>query len=300
MSLRHVHQRAGERGFVTTSHVTEAGVAASSFTTHAAAIGWSPRFWRVWVPAGVVLEYPRLCAAAVASIGGDVMVTGATALYLDGLVPQPPRSIELLLPHARHVAPRTGTCLHRTVTFDQVRGHHRGELVLPPTSRALADHAAHVCVNDMCRDIATALRMRRCSMTGIRRELDARKRFPGRATLRQAHGLLTGEIVHSTGERLARRLLRGAGMRFGNKPLSVEVDGRLTAEIDIPFERIRYGVEIDGPHHLLPNVAAADRARDRTLERAGWTIDRFYWFEVEERASYFVAEVQRRLASLTR
>lgn len=300
MSLRDVHQRAGERGFVTTSDVIEAGVASTSFTTHAAAIGWSPRFWRVWVPTGAVLGYAQLCAAAVASIGGDVMTTGATALYLDGVLPQPPVSVEVLLPTARHVAPRGGVCPHRTVAFEQLRGHHRGELVLPPTSRALADHAAHACVNDMCRDIATALRIRRCSMSGIRAELDARKRFPGRATLRQAHGLLLGEIVHSAPERLARRLLRGAGMKFGHKPLSVEVDGRLTAEIDIPFDRIRYGVEIDGPHHLLPNVAAADRARDRKLERVGWTIDRFYWFEVEDRPAYFVAEVQRRLASLGR
>lgn len=137
-------------------------------------------------------------------------------------------------------------------------------------------------------------------MRGLLGEIDARKRYPGRANLRRAYGLLTGEIVHSGSERLARRLLRGADLSFGAKPLPIEVAGRLIAEIDIPFAPHRYGVEVDGPHHLLPNVAAADRARDRTLEQVGWKIDRFYWFEVEERAAYFVAEVQRALARRAR
>lgn len=298
MALREVHQRAGERGFVTTADLTEAEVASSSFSTHAAAIGWTSKFWRVWVPTGAVLDHTRLCAAAVASVGEEVVVTGASALYLDGVLSNPPATVELLLDTGRHLASREGVCLHRTVTFAKVRRHNRGDLVLASASRALADHAAHTVVNDMCRDIATALRTRQCSMAGIRAELVARKRFPGRATLRRAYGLLSGEIVHSAGERQARRHLTAAGMAPGSKPLPVEVDGRLIAEIDIPFESLHYGVEIDGPHHLLPEVAAADRARDRRLERAGWTIDRFYWFEVEERPAYVVAEVQRRVARL--
>lgn len=286
---------AGTRGFVTTTNVAEAGVASSSFTTHAAAIGWTPRHWRVWVPAGVALDYPRRCAAAAASVGSDVLVTGSSALYLDGVLAQPPPSVELLLPTGRHVAPRDGVCIHRTVTFDGLRRHNRGELVLPPASRSLADLAAHSGLNDLCLGIATALRTRQCTLAAIGRELDARKRFPGRARLRRAHGLLLGEIVHSADERLARRLLRAAGMRPASKPLPVEINGRLVAEIDIPFPKILYGVEVDGPHHLLAHVAAADRARDRKLQKVGWTIDRFYWFEIEERASYFVAEVRRQL-----
>jgi very-short-patch-repair endonuclease len=84
------------------------------------------------------------------------------------------------------------------------------------------------------------------------------------------------------------------------QPLTVESNNRIVAEIDIPFVQVRYGVEIDGPHHLLPNVAAADRTRDRALHRLGWVIDRFFWFEVEDRPRWFVTQVQRRLEERAR
>ena len=78
----------------------------------------------------------------------------------------------------------------------------------------------------------------------------------------------------------------------------VLIDGAPHAEIDIPFERRRYGVEVDGPHHLLPDVAAADRQRDRKLEHVHWKIDRFLWFEIEDRGQWFVQQVSRRLQRL--
>ena len=86
-------------------------------------------------------------------------------------------------------------------------------------------------------------------------------------------------------------LLRGFSRHYG-------VVGRL-AEVDIPFFELCYGVEIDGPHHLLPEQAAKDRARDRMLARTcGWSIDRYLWFELEDDPERFVREVQARLREL--
>lgn len=76
----------------------------------------------------------------------------------------------------------------------------------------------------------------------------------------------------------------------------MEHDNRLIGEIDIAYPDILHGVEIDGPHHLLADVAAADRIRDRELNRLGWQIDRFFWFELDERPDWFVAEIKRRIA----
>jgi very-short-patch-repair endonuclease len=74
---------------------------------------------------------------------------------------------------------------------------------------------------------------------------------------------------------------------------------RNVAEIDIPFLDLLYGVEIDGPPHLLPEVAARDRKRDRMLRRdCGIDIDRYLWFELEEEPARFVREVTTRLRDL--
>ena len=299
MGLVDIHRRGGEQGFVTRAEIDRAEVASSTFTGHARRLGWDPKFWRVWVPTGRALSHLELCLAAVASIGGDAIVTGASALVIDQVLTEPRPTAELLLPARRHVAARDDVCIHRTTNFSDVRTHHGSNLQLASVARAFADHAWHSTVDDLCRDIATAVRLRRCSLPGIGRELSQRKRFPGRANLRTAHGLLTGELTHSDSERVARTKLRAAGLAFHSRPLAVEDGGRLIAEIDIPFAEIMYGVEVDGPHHLFPDQAAADRARDRVLESLGWTIDRFFWFEVEQRATQFVAQVLRRVEQLS-
>lgn len=297
MAIDEVHRRAGAKGFVTLHDVRASGVHPRTFYRHAGQIGWVSRYRGLWVGTGE-LDPRELIAAAVAASGGDVLVTGASALFLAGVLNRAPEQVELLVPAARRLASKDGICLHRTTTYEAVRYQHRGAVRAAAVPRAFADAAAHACVNQLCRDIATAVRLRCCSLARIQRELRVRQRFPGSGRLRRAHALLSGELVHSGGERLGRRLLRAEGFRPHSRPLAVEVRGRPIAEIDIPFPSILYGVEVDGPHHLLPDVAAADRARDRTLDRQGWVIDRFYWFELEERPAWFVTEVTRRLRQL--
>ena len=294
MGLDDVHRGAGERGFVTRHDVRTAGVPSSSFTAHARTIGWAPRHRALWVPTGLTLSHEQVLHAAVTSIDGRVLVTGASALFLDGVLDRPPERAELLVDAARTPAARDGVCLHRTTTFAGVRGRNRGPLQLAETARAFADLAAHATVDELCLAIAAALRTRRCTLDALERELARRKRFPGRANLRLALALMRGEVTHSGNERLARRLLRRAGMVPLPRPLTVLLIGAPAAEIDIPFPDIHYGVEADGPHHLVPSVATADRQRDRRLRREGWEIDRFWWYEIEQRQTWLVQEVSKR------
>lgn len=298
MGLGEVHRTAGRKAFVTTDDVRGAGVRPQTFRRHARSLFWEPRHRGLWIPPGRELDHREEVALAIAATGPEVLVTGGSALFLAQIIDRPPAAAEVLLPAARRVADREGICLHRTTLYEEVRYQHTGGFRVAAVARSFADAAVHSTVDALCRDIATALRLRRCTLPAIRRELDMRMRFPGRRSLRIAHGLLTGELMHSEGERRGRRLLREAGLIPHRRPLTVELDGRTAAEIDIPFPQVPYGVEIDGPHHLLAHVASADRARDRLLERHGWTIDRFFWFEVEERPQWFVAQVTRRLAAL--
>ena len=297
MGMKELYQLGGQRGFVTRSDVTAEEIRQDAFTKQAHRLGWARNHRGQWIPPGVELDDRTQIDAAVEVVGKPVLVTGLSALLLDGIVPKPGTAVELVMPGGRHVMPREGVCIHRTTTFDTIRFHHRGEFAVAACERALADAAEHVGLNDLCQHIATCVRLRVMPLKAIGTELAARRRFPGRARLRTAYGLVTGKLVHSGSERLARRRLQGCEPAPHRRPLTVEESGRLLAEIDIAWPDLFYGVEIDGPHHLLADVAAADRIRDRQLEGIGWKIDRFFWFEVEDRADWFVAEVTRGLVA---
>ena len=296
MGLPEVHRNVGVQGFVRSTFAEQNGVPSSTFRRHARSIGWESYHRGLWVPPGVQLSHQQQVAAALAVITGDVLVTGASGLLLHGVIDAEPENVELLLPASRYLCDRRRVCFHRTSRYESVRFQRVGGVGTAAVPRLFADHAAHACFNDICRDIATALRLRKTTLQLIGAELEQRKRFPGRGVLRRAHAALSGEVNHSNDERLAKRLLRADGLVFHTKPFTVEHGGRMIAELDIPFPDILYAVEVDGPHHLLPHVAAADRQRDRLLDTIGWRIDRFFWFEVEERQTWFVSQVRKAVA----
>ena len=143
--------------------------------------------------------------------------------------------------------------------------------------------------------IAALDRLRITTPGAISRHVERRGRFPGVPTLRAALARVEGDLAHSATEARGRRLVTEAGLRPHPAPYAVVVEGRPIAEIDIAFPRCRYGVEIDGPHHLLAEVARADRARDRLLRTHGWWIDRFTVDDVDDTPRAFLTAVSRGL-----
>lgn len=89
-------------------------------------------------------------------------------------------------------------------------------------------------------------------------------------------------------------------MRFvPSRPGPIVHRERVVAEVDLRFFDVRYGAEIDGPPHLRLAQAARDTARDRMLRRdCRWTIDRFWWFELENGPRRFAREAITRLRTL--
>lgn len=116
---------------------------------------------------------------------------------------------------------------------------------------------------------------------------------PGVVNLRAAVATLRLDLPHSGAERFGRKLLRAADLAPHPRPYPVRERGATVAEIDLAYPPILYGVEVDGPHHRLADVAQADRVRDRKLRRLGWTIDRFTVEEIEADPEGFVNEVRR-------
>jgi hypothetical protein len=297
-----VHRDAARDGFIDTRGCRERyGLCPSTLNRHLHAIGWVPRLPALWVPEDAELSHVVRCTMAVAFVGPPVLLTASSGLHPLDVIRDEPEDVHLLLPESRWRPPRDGMCLHYTADFDAVRSlpWSGTDLRVTGAARSLAEHSRHVSFTELCKTAADAIRLRHCGLPQIEAELDARATFPGRRQLRRVTGELTGELNHSGYERRARRLLRTRIPEVPSRPLPVIHRERRIAEVDIGFFDVRYGVEVDGPHHLLPHVAAADRARDRILQRdAGWTIDRFFWFELDEEPERFVREVAGRLARL--
>lgn len=294
--VRHLAVQLRRRGFVTRSDALEAGIRDSTFDRAVRHLGLTSHHHGLWVPEEADLAFSHAAVAALESIPEPALLTGATALQLLGVTAATSENVEVVVPLRRSPAPRDGVCIHHTVNFDSIRYQHVGDLRVAAAARAVADFAAHATVKQIAVVLAETDRLRIVRPKQVVAEIVARKRFPGRGRLRTVADDMTGEVTHSSYERRARRLLAGANIFPHRRPLTIETAGGLAAEIDLAFPGVLYGVEIDGPHHLLADVAAADRIRDRRLRRAGWEIDRFFWFELEERPTWFVNEVARRLA----
>jgi very-short-patch-repair endonuclease len=81
----------------------------------------------------------------------------------------------------------------------------------------------------------------------------------------------------SAAERLAHRILRGAGIRGWKANHRVRCRGH-TYYLDIAFPGLKLAIEIDGRFHGLDGVVFEnDRLRQNELVRSGWMVLRFTW-----------------------
>lgn len=286
-----LHRRAAANAFTLTPEDGEAcGLSRRAFFRHMRRLGWAPRYRGLWLPEDLALDHLAATQLAVRALGPPVAATAQTALWLDRVVTEPPATVQLLVPDGRRIRPHDDARVRTTTGFETIVRHNQAGVPVVAAWRAIADYAPDCSRDKVITVIAAANRMRKCPLDRVRREIEQRKRFPGRGRLRQAHGELTGELTHSRYEHKGRRILRGAGLSFHSRPYPVIVNERPIAEIDVAFVALRYGVEIDGPPHLLPDVAERDRRRDRQLQRHGWRIDRFLWTDLDDPAR-FVSEV---------
>lgn len=65
--------------------------------------------------------------------------------------------------------------------------------------------------------------------------------------------------------------------------------------LDFAYVEAKLAVEVDGPHHRLPEVAARDDRRDAVLRALGWEVVRFSEEVITYRPWLVVAEIHRRL-----
>lgn len=280
---------------VTLAQAVECGIPPTTFHENARRLGMVRVSHGVWALPAAPNTYRRKLWVVKLALGDDVVFTGRTALWLRRVITATPHEADVLLPPGTHQRARPGVRFHRGRPLDDDSIVNLEGFRTACVYRAFTDVSAVAPVESLMRWIPAMDRLRLGHLDGLDEYVVRRGRFPGVVNTRAAAAALRNDLPHSGAERLARRSLRDVGIRFPTRPYPVKVGGAIIAEIDIAFPDVKYGVEIDGPHHRLPEVAQADKGRDRRLAREGWTIDRFTCEEVEGATRAFVAEVRRGL-----
>jgi hypothetical protein len=254
--------------------------------------GWVPVAPGVWArePASTPLQRVRELQVGV---DRPWPLTGGARLAVAGVRRAAPELPTLVVGRRRGGRPPAGVRLVRTgwVAGDEVQVVDG--LVCAPLLRAWSDAAVEDTIDRLVRDLQVLDRLRHATPERAAEYLCRRGTFHGSRRAWAAIECVQAELVHSDAEALARGAVRSAGFRSAHpRPLLVcDRFGRRVGEIDVAFCLLRYGVEVDGPHHLDPVVAARDAARDRALQRLGWHIDRFPDIEVRADPAGFIQAV---------
>jgi very-short-patch-repair endonuclease len=225
-----------------------------------------------------------LLIAALLAAGDGAVLSHGTAAWRWSLIPAPPTSIELAVPHRRTAPP--GLTLHRS-------RFRPGDLILtaplPTTSvpRTLLDLAVRYDQRALRKALAEAEFHHNTRPTDIQQTL--RQGHPGSANLRAAldHHIPGHGTAKSRLERHFRQLLIQHGIEL---PLRNEPLGPWTIDCLWPDRRV--AVELDGRQHDRPHQADSDDDRDLWLRRHGYIARRYGERQVKHCPGEVIADLE--------
>lgn len=225
----------------------------------------------------------RLRAAGLWA-GPGAVVSGVAAAWWHGLWADPPAMMEVTVPHGRQLAAQRGLRARRRDLPVEDVVELRGVCVTAVPLTVLDAAVALGQAGPMLLDRAL---QRRVDLRALYR---AHCRNLGRRGSTAAADLLrtAADRAASEAERIMIRLLRVAqltGWRCGYRIGACEVD--------IAFPESRVAIEVDGwAWHSDPEKFRHDRQRQNALVLAGWTVLRFTWHDLVNRADAVIAEIR--------
>lgn len=217
----------------------------------------------------------RRATAAHLSNACRSVVTGAHALRRIGHPVGAVRNhvVDMTIPEGSRLVHVRGVDLRRSSHHDILEVMSLDGIPVAAPWWAYGDLARDVADPVLSRVIAAAVGARAVSLSQIADGLSRRPHFPGASRLRRVLGYLGSDIAFSSTELRAARLLRKHGYPVVlNAPLVV--GGRTIRLGDLVLPERKVCLEMDGPHHWLPEQARKDREQDRVLRGDGWRVDR--------------------------
>lgn len=215
------------------------------------------------------------------------VISGLAAAWWHGMLPVAPQQIELTVARRCGLRRRAGVQIRH-------RDLDRCDTVLVSglalTAKPLTAIEAAAAVRDGSAFLDRALQ-RHVGFTEVY-EAYCRNLGAHRGARSAALLIAAADRADSAAERVVVGLLRGAGITGWQLGLPF---GPWT--IDVGFPEAKVAVEIDGwAWHVDVDRFRADRHKGNALTRAGWTVLRFTWHDLVNRAAYVVAEIRAAVA----
>lgn len=318
--------------------LTSLGICHSAIRAHVGAHGWHRDEWGVlWLPgpmtrirtiAAAYLAYSKpadaWCRVTVddwadeetvadaivqAARDSQVVICGTTAAWLHGLRDDRTGDVWVLLGRHNGQRKRSGIRLrYGAVRPDMITILHdlpvlNAEHTIIDNARVPAPTRQHLHYA-LVRLLRRAERQRVTTRAQVEVVMAAAGKFRGKPVLRDVLADVAGEFSHSLAEVQARRLITEVlaefGLRLHPEPLPIWLGDTRVAEADLPIVELCYDIEVDGPHHLLPEQQEKDRNRDRLANEAGWLVERFPTELIELSPRTFQAQVRQTLRRLLR
>lgn len=285
--MQHLH------GISTTKHLLDSGLSRHTINQRLAR-GELEHLQRRLYRHGVSPETEeQLAAAALLAMNGRGFVTGASALRLTGRrIRIRQRVIDITVRHGTAITPVAGVVFRRSSHLDNAPSMNAAGLAVLDAPWALGDLARDVNDVELAKVIAKGVGAGWWTLDEVGEGLNLRGRFPGRARLRRVLTAMRSDLPFSATEKRAARGLRRQGHPVVLQHRLVRPDGRPLALLDLAIVQLRLNLEVDGPHHWLPDQVAIDRRLDRQKAAIGWETARFSVYEIDNDLEGFIREAE--------
>jgi very-short-patch-repair endonuclease len=230
--------------------------------------------------------------AALLASGGGAVQGGWTAARRHGWTWQPglPQPPCIAVPPQRHLHLQGVRLLRWHLPAEHVRTLDDGTDVTVP-ARTVVDCLRLAPAVHREQMLDTALLRRWVSVAGLCALVADLRGRPG---VRMLDDLVAGvdSGARSRAERLAQQVLGRTGLPGWQWNHRVALPDGGVAVVDAALPHLRIAVEIDGrAYHSDPATFQRDRTRQNALVAAGWTVLRFTWADLTQRADAVVAAV---------
>lgn len=230
----------------------------------------------VYVVKGFASTWEQRATAAVLSVPGSALSHRSAARLL-GLTFVPSQRIEITAP--REACPvRESLKVHRSEQLAPFAVEHQG-IRTTNAARTLVDLTSCTSPKLLGKVLDQACNLKLVTFAEIEHCLD-RMVTVGRSRVSNLREVLatrttTDEKLDTFLERRTLEWLRAWNVRDPEGQFPIVANGTYY-RLDLAFPEQKIAIEPDGPHHLLPSVAAYDRQRDADLNIEDWIVFHVY------------------------
>jgi hypothetical protein len=253
---------------------------------------------RVYGPADVPKPWDRRLLAILLSAGDGAVASHRSAARLLAVPTYEGAPIEISVP-SKHKFTHQTAVVHESRDLAWVPPWSIDRIPCTPPLRLAVDAGAvlgRTAYTTMVRELRRSHGVTWRQLTAIYRLHSRQGRNgcgPLREQLERYYGLQG--IPDSTLEQDALDLMIDAGLPMPVAQHTIDVPGTPRFRIDFAYLAERIAIEIDGPHHELPEVEGYDRWRQQILEDLGWEVLRFKEEDLVYRPGFVVREIRRAL-----